>query len=337
MRDKYVKNIFLRLIAVSVGLLLSLGLAELTLRFTGFEPWHYSPKDLGEPILHEVDPVLGWKNKPGHYSYPSYNGIGPNVEVTFLDDSSRVTSVNRTRENSGKSVVLVGCSFTEGWAVSDYETYSWKLQERFPAVKFYNYGTAGYGTYQSLLMLERVLPRIKSPAVVIYGFIMDHEFRNVAPVEWLRLMSAYSHRAHLYLPYVTVDSSGNLIRHEPEKYTTFPFRESSALAAFAEEWYTRLKTHGRMEQRHEATEKLILEMHKNANSYGANFLVVLLGDSVAERYFYQTFFNMNGIESIDCNVSLTPELTVPVEGHPNGQAHSMWAKCINSRLQDLLQ
>jgi hypothetical protein len=335
-RDQYVKNIFLRLIAISIGLLISLGLAELTLRFSGFEPWQYSPKDLGEPILHEFDPVLGWKNKPGHYSYPAYNRIGPNVEVTFLDDSSRVTSVNNTGGKSGKSVVLVGCSFTEGWAVSDNETYPWKLQERFPSARFYNYGTAGYGTYQSLLMLERVLPRVKSPAVVIYGFIMDQEHRNVAPAEWLRLMSAYSRRAHLYLPYVTVDSNGKLIRHAPEKYITFPFREQSALAAFAEERYTLFKTRGRLERSHEATEKLILEMQKLASGYGAKFIVVLLGDSIAQRYFYRTFFDMNGITSIDCNVPLTAEFTVPVEGHPNGHAHSQWSKCISTRLQNIL-
>ncbi len=330
------KHISFRLIAICLGVVISLGLAELTLRFADFEPWS-SPKDLGEPIIHEFDPVLGWKNKPGHYSYPAYNGIGLNVEMTFLDNGSRVTSVNHTRKKSGKNVVLVGCSFTEGWAISDRETYPWKLQERFPDVKFYNFGTTGYGTYQSLLMLERELPRIKSPAVVIYGFIMDQEYRNVASNDWLKIISANSHRTHLYLPYVTIDSNGNLIRHAPEKYTTFPFREYSALAAFAEERYMRFKTRGRLEQSHEATEKLILEMQKLVKSYGAKFIVVLLDDSVAQRYFYRTFFNMNGIASIDCSVPLTDEFRVPVDGHPNGRVNSLWSQCISIRLQDALK
>jgi hypothetical protein len=331
------KQIFFRLIAISLGVLISLGLAELTLRFAGFEPWQYSPSDLGEPTMHEFDPVLGWKNKPGHYSYPAYNGIGPNIQVTFLDDGSRATSGNHIHPTSKKSVVLVGCSFTEGWAVSDYETYPWKLQERFPVVKFYNYGTAGYGTYQSLLMLERVLPRMKSPSAVIYGFIVNQEPRNVAPAEWLWLLSTYSHRVHTYLPYVTVDSDGKLTRHAPEKYATFPFREQSALVAFSEELYMRFKTRSRMEQSHQATEKLILEMQKLVNSYGAPLIVVLLNGSVAQRYFYRTLFDTNGIKNIDCCVPTTADLKVPGEEHPNGRQYSLWAKCISDRLPEALQ
>jgi hypothetical protein len=332
-----VKQIFIRLIAISLGVLISLCLAELTTRFAGFEPWRYSPKDLGEPTMHEFDPILGWKNKPGHYSYPAYRGVGPNVQVTFLNDGSRATSGNHIHASSTKSVVFVGCSFTEGWAVSDYETYPWKLQEKFPAAKFYNYGTAGYGTYQSLLMLERVLPRIKSPAAVIYGFIVNQEPRNIAPAEWLWLLSIYSHRAHTYLPYVTVDLNGKLIRHAPEKYVTFPFREQSALVTLSEEWYMRFKTRGRMEQGHQATENLILEMQKLANSYGAPLIVVLLNGSVRQRYFYRTFFDINGIMNIDCSVPSTTDLKVPGEGHPNGRQHSLWAKCISDHLQEVLK
>ena len=331
------KQIFFRFIAISLSVLISLGLAELTLRFAGFEPWMYTPRDLGEPTMHEFDPVLGWKNKPGHYSYLAYNGVGPNIQVTFLDDGSRATSDNHIHAASTKSVVLVGCSFTEGWAVSDYETYPWKLQEIFPAVKFYNYGTGGYGTYQSLLMLERVLPRIKSPAAVIYGFIVNQEPRNVAPVEWLSLLSTYSHRAHIYLPYVTVDSDGKLMRHAPEKHAMFPFREQSALVTFSEEWYMRFKTRGRLEQSHQATEELILEMQKLVSRYNAPLIVVLFNGSVAQKYFYRTFFDMNGIRNIDCSVPTTADLKVPGEGHPNGRQHSLWAKCISNRLQEVLQ
>jgi len=332
-----VKQISFRFIAVCLGILISLGLAELSLRFADFQPWQYSPTDLGEPTMHEFDPILGWKNKPGHYNYPAYNKTGPNIEVTFLNDNSRATSTNQTRDDGAKSVVIAGCSFTEGWAVSDSETYAWKLQERFPEAKFYNYGTAAYSAYQSLLMLERELPRIKSPAAVIYGFTFYQESRNVATAEWLWFVSSYSHRAHMYLPYVTVDPNGGLIRHAPETYAAFPFREQSALAAFSEGTYMMFKTRGRLEQNRLATEKIFLEMQKLVNSYGAKLIVVLLDGSVARRYFYRTFFDINGITNIDCSFDMTEEFRVPGEGHPNGRTHSVWTKCIGNRLREVLQ
>ena len=53
--------------------------------------------------------------------------------------------------------MVLGCSFVQGWALSDEETFAWKLQERFVRARVLNFGTAGYGTTQSLLALERYL------------------------------------------------------------------------------------------------------------------------------------------------------------------------------------
>ena len=38
---------------------------------------------------------------------------------------------------------------TQGWAIDDNETYPWKLQKRYPSLNVLNYGTGGYGSYQS--------------------------------------------------------------------------------------------------------------------------------------------------------------------------------------------
>ena len=71
-------------------------------------------------------------------------------------------------------MLLVGCSFTMGWAVADDETWAWRLQELRPDVEVVNRGVGGYGTLQSLLLLEQLLGRDgQRPARVLYGFI-DH-------------------------------------------------------------------------------------------------------------------------------------------------------------------
>jgi lysophospholipase L1-like esterase len=105
--------------------------------------------------MHEFDRLLGWRPKPGRYVYPVGVEAKTPIRFTILADGSRVTAGER--ENRVRPVLVLGDSFTQGWAVSDEETYAWKLQERFPTARFVNYGTAGYSTYQSLLRLKVAL------------------------------------------------------------------------------------------------------------------------------------------------------------------------------------
>src|SRR5262249_12408647 len=70
------------------------------------------------------------------------------------------SSVRVSRADPGAPTALfIGCSFTQGWAISDQETFPWGVQEHFPAARVLNAGTAGYGTYQSLLGLSEPSPR----------------------------------------------------------------------------------------------------------------------------------------------------------------------------------
>ena len=173
--------------------------AELLLRLCGFQPWSYYPDDINEPTFHEFDPVLGWKLKSGRYIYPAYKTSEDNIQVTILPGGRRDTGAEK-RAVDADEVLVVGGSFTFGLAISDNETYPWKLQTMFPSFNIMNYGTAGYGGYQSLLVMERELPRLKSPAFVIYGFFQHHEERNVAPSEWLEMLSRYSYRKTFICP-----------------------------------------------------------------------------------------------------------------------------------------
>jgi hypothetical protein len=76
------------------------------------------------------------------------------------------------------------------------------LQGKHPEVAIRNYGTGGYGTYQSLLVLERLFanPRSSRPEWVLYRFIEHHEIRYVAGPQWTRLLASTSSRGRVNLP-----------------------------------------------------------------------------------------------------------------------------------------
>src|SRR5947207_8726652 len=119
--------------------------------------------------MHVPDPVLGWRPIPGRYDREPYVPGGRAIHVTFRPDGARDSGGDH---RAGKpDVLLVGCSFTMGAAVSDDETWAARLQELRPDVEIVNRGLGGYGTFQSLLLLEQLLAREgpSRPRRVLYG------------------------------------------------------------------------------------------------------------------------------------------------------------------------
>lgn len=331
------KSFILNTAALFLGLTLALSLSEVLLRVCGFRPWVYSTKDANEPTMHEPDSVLGWRNKRGNYTVPPYDPSGQTIQITFLENGRRRTGVNTSLSSEGE-LVVVGDSFTEGWAISDSETYAWKLQNKFPFFQVLNYGTGGYGSYQSLLVLERELPHMTRPRFVLYGFNELHEARNVAPGWLLAHFASYSRRAHVYVPFATYDSKYGMLRHPPERYLSLPFRESSAVVAIIEKAYMDFSTRKRFLEKRVVTEQILLEMNKVCSKYEASFTIILLSvrDQTEEdkehKEHYVKFLSANNIQVIDCAYDLTNEMRVPGEGHPNGTMNTRWAECISDAM-----
>lgn len=324
----------LALLAALVSLLLLLAGAEIALRLAGRGPWIRSTLDLQEPVMHEPDPVLGWRNKPGRYVIPPYAPGSASVVVTQLEDGRRAAAADEGE--AARDLVLVGGSYTKGTAVSDDETYGWRLQLRFPELRVRNFGTGGFGTLQSWLALERALPDTPPGSVALYGFIDHHELRNVAPASWQDLLSRFSRRRQVDVPYATLDASGELVRHAPERHPAWPLHEWLASVAFAEQVYARARAAGREAQARPVTEAILEAMDALATSRGVTFAVALLAARPEVRSHYRAFLRERGIPVADCVRPLTPELLVPREGHPNGRVHALWARCIASELGPLL-
>jgi hypothetical protein len=231
-------------------------------------------------------------------------------------------------------MVIVGGSFAQGWGIHDEETFAWKLQERFPSLNVMNYGTAGYGTYQSFLVLEKELPLLKSPVIVLYGFILHHTARNVAPVDWLKALSRFSRRGIVHVPYATLNEDGALVRHPPVAYLRLPLRKSSATAAFVEEIYMRTRVRTREEKKsREVLARILLEMAATSERHGARFLVINLEPVRPPTKVLAKFLRVNQIEYVDCGFPFEG-MTVPGEAHPNGEMNTLWFDCIVDALGD---
>lgn len=170
---------------------------------------------------------------------------------------------------------------------------------------------------------------MKDIKVVVYGFIENHEDRNVATANWMEWLSSYSHRHQLDFPFVTVDREGKLHRRKPVNYPQLPFRENLAIVALMERALANFEARGRNMQGREATQQLILEMKNVSARNGAAFVLTLLDDSKEAEVSYMEFARKNSIRVADCQIPENiDDLTVPGEGHPNGKANTLWARCI---------
>ena len=131
------------------SLFVSIAMVEIGLRCFGYGPFViYRPAgnaNINDEIsLFLSDEVLGWRNRPGFHSVRPYSPDGHDISYTFLSAGDRITKAEHQENTStNDTLILVGDSYTEGWAVSDDETYAWKLQDRLPDMRVVNFGTGG--------------------------------------------------------------------------------------------------------------------------------------------------------------------------------------------------
>ena len=315
-------------LAVVLGLVASLALAEVLARAGGYSPWSRISELDDRPFvaMREPDPVVGWRNKPGSYLAPPYVPGGRRNRIRILPDGSRATSDQPPRE--GPRAVLLGGSFIFGQAISDHETMAWQLQEADRRRRYANFGVASYGTYQSLLSLERIFSGDDRPASVIYGLIGHHKIRNVGRSAWLRHLSRFSRYSEVTLPYCSLDDSGRLVRHPPARYPAWPLRTSLAIVNLFFDTITDALNERRFRQKQRITELLLLEMYQLCRSHDAKLIVALVGNEPRNPSGDARFLRQQGIPFVDCRFPHTTDLRVEGEGHPNATANRKWVRCV---------
>jgi hypothetical protein len=308
---RIVRSLALALIA----LLVSLALGEGALRLAGFGP---APAgEQGDWGL--SDPVLGWTTRPGvGHAYETGR-----VAMTFWPDGQRASS--STSDKPAKhTVLLMGCSFTAGLGVADDETFAWRLNELYPDVRFENHGVPGYGTYQSLLLLERLLRERRGPPpdLVVYGFIGDHVRRNVAALSWLQQIRSLR-ALYEVPPHVTLEGDG-LAEHPPGLVAAWPFEYRSAwIRVLHDLWLARPKPKKRNVV---ATNQLIERMNREVEEAGSRFLVAILDDLPSRT---EAFLGEGHIPVVDCREpAFHRDAALRVGDHPSARLHAEWSECL---------
>jgi hypothetical protein len=318
---------------LAVGVALGLGAAELALRLAGRAPWHPLPPRPNEPVMFEPDPELGWRSRPGRLDVPASEAGAPPVRLTNLPDGSRTTGPGP--EAPAPRLALLGCSFVQGWGVSDEETFAFALQRRWPELRVANFGTGGYGTLQSLLLLERLLAGPDPPRAVVYGLVFLHEDRNVATADWLYSLALTASRGNGRTPFASLSAGGELRLHPPAAYPLWPLHERLAVVAFAQDLAARASARRRSGQARAVTQRLVLELAAASRRRGAAFAVALLWMDDAARAEYSEFLRRSRITGLDCVRDLPLERRVPGDGHPNAEQHALWAACVGDGVEQL--
>jgi hypothetical protein len=322
--------------AVGSLALLALGLAaaEVAARLAFGMPRMPVAFDAGLPPLHEPDPELGWRNRAGAVEWPGRaRDAGRPIRMTFWPGGLRATAP--AKPGGRPELVVVGCSYAQGWALDDADAFAWQLQQRHPELAVANLATAGYGAYQSLLALERHFSESDEPvARVVYGMIEHHEIRNVAPAGWLRRLATATEAGRLAVPWASLGPDGRLVRHAPESYPDWPLAGSLASVAHLEAGVAAYHARARPERLRPVMEALLVALRDASARRGAPLLVALLEARPPARAHYRGFLAAHGIDFVDCvdRRTLDPAFGVPGYGHPGREINAFWAGCIGGAL-----
>jgi hypothetical protein len=314
--QKLVFATVLSLGAVAIGF----AAGEVMTRLSGIEPMAAARSSPHRWATH--DAVLGWVNKPG-----VFRGVVGTAPMTFWEGGRRATRPDASDGGAGrKQVVLVGGSWTQGFEVDDHRTFAWLLDSAFPRISIANHGTAAYGTYQSLLMLERVFDESRvAPDLVVYGFGYFHAERNVLTYPWSK---ALNFTMRFAAPHALLDHDG-LRRLPPQRLSVWSLERRSALVRGFHDGYLRWLLRDREAQAVPVTRRLLQSMHEFVERMGSRLLVVILGDEGQPRR-YTDFMSRERIPFVNCTYPevITPALRVEGVGHPNHVVHAYWAQCI---------
>jgi hypothetical protein len=318
-----------RLLLVTVSVLIGVALGEAYCRTKGLPfPGFVTRAMANTPAIFELDDALGWRLKPGQHH------VFGGKQVTVLADSSRDTG---SPAGTAPDVLVVGCSYTMGWGVSDGDDYVSRLRASHPDLAFRNYGTAGYGAYQSLLTLERRLPELlRPPRLVLYGMIAHHESRSHGDPAWSMMVSSMPiPEGRAEAPYASVGAEGGLERHGRLEVPSWPLDGQLNVVSLAKLDWLRFQARGRLGQGRPVTERAIVEMKRIAAKAGARFAVVLLDLYGPAKDAYLARFKADAIDYVDCAdpAFLKPEMRLADHIHPNEAMHARYASCISGWME----
>ena len=132
------------------------------------------------PDVWAADAHLGWRHIPG----ASGHLVNPEFDVEYrIDELGRRQHLHAGEPTSGSRIQLFGDSFAEGWGVDVERGLAAQLEAelttRSPSVTVANYGVAGYGTDQELLLFE-AQGAARDPDLVLVLFYGNDLWNNAS-------------------------------------------------------------------------------------------------------------------------------------------------------------
>jgi hypothetical protein len=303
----------------------SLAGAEAMLWFGGYPRWWTMDPQWGTtPPEYQSDSILGWQNREGRFNlaWPDLSGT---TLVTNWSQGRRATAEQELAGDARNrpKVMFFGDSFVQGYQLSDSETLPWIVQQRHSDVVVSNFGTGDYGTDQSYMAIEKW---VHGPTSVYYLFNGFHEGRNAADPNWLRVYKKT--RGGFFFPYAELVAGDLQARKSPGNLVWYLSRRLRTVAMI-QDYRDILESLGRVRNKRQLTETLLVKMNEAVRAQGGIFTVMLVDMSPEERNDYRRFLGSQGIRFIDCD---HPELKdkklrLP-DGHPSQALNELLAQWI---------
>ncbi len=316
-----------------IVLLLSIGLIELFSQMIGYPSWIVPEKTRVADNWMMPDDTLGWRNRPGQWTLVESKS-GARFSQTFLSDSRRFSGESA---NAKTRVVFIGDSYVQGYGLSDADTFVSKLQQKFPSIRFDNFGVPGYGTYQSFLMMKEVLlsPERK-PDHIYYVFNAFHELRNVGDLSQIRRL-IFSKDDLRQILFVTIDDHGVMTEQRFKGLPFWMLSQYSSIVALLDDIYHSLLSQMGVTESRKITKSLVQSMSEMASKKGVKFSVILLDVSEFVSKDYAEYLMSYKIDYQDCSVvSRLGKQYRLSDGHPNGEMNIKIAECLYPRFDSIV-
>lgn len=278
------------------------------------------------------DPLLGWRNSPGVWEVDCERR-----PMTILEDGARKTSGQNPA--ASKRILLAGGSWIQGYGVRDDQTLASYLQQRFSTVNFVNLATAGYGSYQSYLLVKDYLGHAPPAETlgVILGVANHSLIRDVADYRWIKSLITYA-GVHFVPPYILPEAGGSWREYPPEIHNLWGLADKIDLVLFAQGLQLFAKTKDRGKLGMDATKHVLGVFDGYLKAQQARLVVLNLYSEENLHRELEEFCKANRIPYIDGNAHSRPDDPAwylhgdDCWGHPNEKMHALWAERVAEAL-----
>lgn len=159
---------------------LSILLTMIIIDLTAFFILDLKPIGYGYSHFFQFSPLTGHMHKPGAHGdwYRYYDGSKYEVTINRFGFSDSPRELNKTRPR----IALIGDSTTEFWEAEEQDRGQYVLEKLLDnKFEVLNFGVRGFGTDQSLILLQELGQQFH-PDIVVYTFCINDIYDNAQKI-----------------------------------------------------------------------------------------------------------------------------------------------------------